>query len=397
MAEGHETSHDRSVATPAAATVPGDLHPAIAELIGGPKAGSPKIESPKIESPPIQPQVVEIAKAEPPQVVEILRAAPPPIAEAVKAEPAPLIVAADTPSAPEGAKSEPPKSEPKMPPVVHLAEVAPAASPPPFLREHATRVIAAKPPLRADPRPAGRPEPKTAPKTERAPGENPRQTRFALLAASVAICACLGAALGTAGIAGVAGLGRVAPLPPRAGATAEVQALREQIAQLGTDLAAARTTIEHLNRASDTRFGKIVERFDRAEKAQGDPAAKLAKITDALDRLEKRLAALPVTPAPAPVAALAPPPAPQNDVVGSITPRPAPEAKAPPKPQILENFVLRRVYDGIAIIEGRNGMIEVEPGQSVPGGGGRVEDIKRQDGHWVVVTSKGLIVSQRDR
>ena len=281
-----------------------------------------------------------------------------------------------------------------MPPVVHLPEAAPvAATPPPFLREHATRVIAAKPPLRADARPAARPEPKPAAKTERAPRENPRQTRFALLAASVAICACLGAALGSAG---VAGLGRVTTLPPRAEAVAELQTLRELIAQLGTDVAAARTNIEHLNRASGTQFGKIVERFDRAEKAQTDPAAKLAKITESLDRLEKRVAALPTTPPPAPMAA-AQPPAPQNDVVGSIAPRPAPEAKTPPKPQILENFVLRRVYDGIAIIEGRNGMIEVGPGQSVPGGGGRVEDIKRQDGHWVVVTSKGLIVSARDR
>ena len=37
------------------------------------------------------------------------------------------------------------------------------------------------------------------------------------------------------------------------------------------------------------------------------------------------------------------------------------------------------------------GVIEVEPGDVVPGLG-RIEAIRRQDGHWVVVTSKGLIV-----
>ena len=58
--------------------------------------------------------------------------------------------------------------------------------------------------------------------------------------------------------------------------------------------------------------------------------------------------------------------------------------------------MLRRVYDGTAYIEGRMGVIQVERGETLPGGG-RVEEIKRQDGRWVVVTSKGLIVSQRDR
>jgi len=112
-----------------------------------------------------------------------------------------------------------------------------------------------------------------------------------------------------------------------------------------------------------------------------------------VDRLEKRVAAIPTTPAPA--AAVMPAPLPQADVTGSITPRQV-EPKAPPKPQILDGFVLRRVYDGIAVVEGRMGVMELEPGAPLPGGG-RVEEIKRQDGHWVVVTTKGLIVSARER
>ena len=37
------------------------------------------------------------------------------------------------------------------------------------------------------------------------------------------------------------------------------------------------------------------------------------------------------------------------------------------------------------------GIIEVDQGDMVPGLG-RVEAIRKQDGNWVVVTSKGLIV-----
>ena len=53
--------------------------------------------------------------------------------------------------------------------------------------------------------------------------------------------------------------------------------------------------------------------------------------------------------------------------------------------------MLRKAYRGAALVEGRYGIIEIEPGDHVPGVG-RVEEIKRQDGRWVVVTAKGLIL-----
>ena len=49
---------------------------------------------------------------------------------------------------------------------------------------------------------------------------------------------------------------------------------------------------------------------------------------------------------------------------------------------------------GTALIEGRMGIIEVEQGDLVPGLG-RVDAIRKQDGRWVVVTSRGLITSGR--
>jgi hypothetical protein len=59
----------------------------------------------------------------------------------------------------------------------------------------------------------------------------------------------------------------------------------------------------------------------------------------------------------------------------------------------VEGWVLRGVANGIALIESRRGIFEVYAGDLVPGAG-RVDAIRRQDGRWVVVTSKGLIVSR---
>jgi hypothetical protein len=47
----------------------------------------------------------------------------------------------------------------------------------------------------------------------------------------------------------------------------------------------------------------------------------------------------------------------------------------------------------MALIENRRGIYEVYAGDPVPGAG-RVDAIRRQDGRWVVVTSKGLIVGR---
>jgi len=69
------------------------------------------------------------------------------------------------------------------------------------------------------------------------------------------------------------------------------------------------------------------------------------------------------------------------------------EPPAPVKPPILHDFVVRRVYDGAALLESRNGIIEVEIGATAPGLG-RIEAIKRQDGRWVVVTARGLVMGR---
>ena len=80
-------------------------------------------------------------------------------------------------------------------------------------------------------------------------------------------------------------------------------------------------------------------------------------------------------------------------------PTPAAQAAAtPPKVEVgrlpsVEGWILRDVANGGALIEGRQGIFEVYAGDPVPGLG-RVDAIRRQDGHWVVVTSRGLIVAR---
>jgi hypothetical protein len=54
---------------------------------------------------------------------------------------------------------------------------------------------------------------------------------------------------------------------------------------------------------------------------------------------------------------------------------------------------VREVIDGVAILQGRRGVIEVSVGDVVPGAG-RVQSIARQGGRWVVATNTGVITAR---
>ena len=100
--------------------------------------------------------------------------------------------------------------------------------------------------------------------------------------------------------------------------------------------------------------------------------------------MERKTAQVPLPiPAPGPTLAAAAP-----DATGSIA------TKQQDKPPVVAGWYLRDVFDGRALVESRYGLYEIGPGAPLPGVG-RVETIKRQDGRWVVVTPKGLIVSER--
>jgi hypothetical protein len=164
----------------------------------------------------------------------------------------------------------------------------------------------------------------------------------------------------------------------------ENRALRDSVAQLGSELATLKAGIASAQRHTNVQFGRLAERLDRAEKAQAEPAAKLAKIQDSLDRLDRRQQLAAATPAPAP--------APTSYITGSIA------AKEETRPPLAEGWRMRDFYAGRAVVQSRNGtLFEVGPGSHLPGLG-RVESIKRENGRVVVVAQNGTIagsVAQR--
>ena len=208
-----------------------------------------------------------------------------------------------------------------------------------------------------------------------APYKPPAQYRFVLLAASVAIAAALGGLIGS-----VSTLGLASPKPEAADNSS--RQLEAAFTRVTKEVAALKASIDASNRAATTQVSKITERFDRSEKAQTEPSQKLAALTETVAKLEKRLAAGASTD--------------DNIVTGSIPHRAAAQAapKDQSKPAIVEGWVLRDIYRGRALVEGRSGLYEVAPGGLLPGVG-RVETITQQNGRWVVVTPKGLIVSMR--
>jgi hypothetical protein len=220
------------------------------------------------------------------------------------------------------------------------------------------------------------------PEPEAHPGMFGRRRRAALAAVVVlaVVAGALGGALATAGLARLSG---------NDVASAGTGALEASVARIDADIAALKTSVDHGSRMSLAQFNKTADRLDKVEKAQLEPAVRLAKLSEAVEKLR---AAPPV--AAVPVAAA---PAAAKEVTGSISP-PATAPAAAPKAEVarlptLEGWLLRDVANGGALIEGRQGIFEVYAGDPVPGLG-RVDAIRRQDGRWVVVTTRGLIVAR---
>ena len=224
--------------------------------------------------------------------------------------------------------------------------------------------------------------------TEQAQGI-PGTRRLSAMAAVVALAAVAGAfggALATAGVMHFSGAGST---------ESSNLALEASVARIDADILALKASVEHTSKVGTSQFNKTSDRLDKVEKAQAEPAAKLARLGEAVDKLRAAPSAAPVPVAAAPVAA--------KDVTGSIS-SPATEAVATPvplpvpKPEVarlptVEGWVLRDVANGGALIESRRGIFEVYAGDPVPGLG-RVDAIRKQDGRWVVVTSKGLVVAR---
>ena len=257
----------------------------------------------------------------------------------------------------------------------------------------------------------------------------PRISRFILLAACVGVSACLGAAAGTASLLAL-GRSSVPPAPSPAQpihleSADDMHALKETVGQLRShlksvdaNLGTLRSAVNGASSAAAGQLAKItdlVERINRIQVERAQPERPRNERTQPdrgqtesgqFERTSAERNSAERTPAertsmerrlpPGSVGGAATPaPAPASEPAGAnLTGAVGPVAEAKPAPAIVEGWVLRRARDGAALIEGRYGTIEIEPGDYLPGIG-RVEQIKREAGRWVVVTPKGLIVSGR--
>jgi hypothetical protein len=224
--------------------------------------------------------------------------------------------------------------------------------------------------------------------------------RFALLAAGLTFAAAIGAIAGTAGIAGLEHLFVSAPTAAPAPAIAlrpdghdEVRVLKETVAQLKSNVkalsdnvAALRATVNLSTSSAAAQLTKIGEAVDRGERERAERDRVEREKTAERERTERERSERRVT-------TLAPSPEPTGSVPS--TPAAAIEPKSATKTPVVEGWSLRKVYGSdSALVEGRYGVVEIEPGDLVPGLG-RIQEIRRQDGRWVVVTSRGLVVSSR--
>jgi hypothetical protein len=190
----------------------------------------------------------------------------------------------------------------------------------------------------------------------------PRHRRHIMLAASVAIAAAVGVLTGAA-ISG--GFSKAVAVD--AAGLEESKATQQSITRLSKDVASLKANVEAANKSTHSQFAKISERLAR------DSAATTGTISP------------PQTLPPAsPIAAPLPPA------------RPASMAEVPRRPSIITDWTIRETRDGFVYVQGHGDVYQVVPGAPLPGIG-PVEQIKRQDGRWVVVTPKGIIVSMRDR
>jgi len=216
----------------------------------------------------------------------------------------------------------------------------------------------------------------------------PRQGIGALRMAAVVVLATTAGALG--GVLSTSDLTHFASIAFSSddGLSARLPALEASIARIEADIPTLKANSEYTSEISLAKLNETSGRLDRLEKAQAEPVAKLAKLSDAVQKLQTAAVASAAVVATAETTGSISPPA----AASVPAPAAAPAAEVGKLPQV-EGWKLRGVGRGIALIQGRRGLFQVHTGTIIPGVG-RVDAIRRQDGRWVVVTTKGLIVAR---
>jgi hypothetical protein len=209
------------------------------------------------------------------------------------------------------------------------------------------------------------------------------------IAATVAVAAIAGAvagALATSVMTRTSG--------DAAASTSADPDLQASVTRIDGDVQALKGNVDQIAKAGQGLLADTGDRLDRLEREQAETSARLLRLGEGTDRIRS-------TPqANSAMAAVAPMP---RDTTGSVTQSTAPattpgQTRAAPKTDvgrlpIVEGWVVRDVSRGAAVLESKHGFYEVYAGDPVPGLG-RVDAIRKQDGRWVVVTTKGLVVQR---
>src|SRR3954452_6259484 len=152
--------------------------------------------------------------------------------------------------------------------------------------------------------------------------DEPRETggkrRLSAMAAVVAIAASVGAISGALATAGMMHFASPAPAQ-----VADTSALESSVARIDADVIALKANVEHTSKTGLGQFNRTNDRLDKLEKAQAEPMAKIAKLSETVDKLR-------ATPPAAPVQAAAAVPA--KETTGSIAPTQVATAAAAPAP-----------------------------------------------------------------
>jgi hypothetical protein len=192
--------------------------------------------------------------------------------------------------------------------------------------------------------------------------------------------------------------------------TREIARLKEELRGVRTQVDALKANPDQARQAQELRSlrasletltdtANAIAQVSSAQSSKGvseRDQQRIDKLAERLDRLERQTAdQTPV--AAVPPKAEAPKPVTLQDPHALPTPAEVAAAvqKGEPKAKLIHNYVVREVADGVALIEGPDGLREVWPGRGIPGAG-KVTSIEKQAGKWVVITSEGLIEYRRD-
>ncbi len=195
------------------------------------------------------------------------------------------------------------------------------------------------------------------------------------VAAILVVCACTG----------VIAYLTTQPAQNNVAANAEIRNLRETVAQLrkqvsgvSENLDGLRAAVDQSSKATNDRFGRFADNLDRIERVSSSSTAKLDKLAQAQAPATVQ-SQPPSQPAPMMASVAA------TEITGSVPP----SERAPRK--VIKGWSVRQAYEGIAILQSPNGVIEAVLGQQVPGLG-RIEEIRSENGRLVVETSGGGVV-----